>query len=118
MEVPNFIEDPAGYVAWLRDTSAIPEELAIQSWLEGRHLAFRKMILEPGQRSGSTLAQDQGQLTGDDLAYRHLAPRCGTTMAGGQLCILRGTSPRGEHGHVVLARSTKEGCLKPAVPMG
>ena len=51
-EVPNFIEDPAGYVAW-RHTLAlaiyfyIAKELAMQSWLEGRRLTFRKMILEP-----------------------------------------------------------------------
>ncbi|CAK9010567.1 unnamed protein product [Durusdinium trenchii] len=73
-EVPNFIEDPAGY------------EQAWRTWLHARQLDLQKILLE------------DGKLKGDDLG------RC-----AGKLCVLRGTSPRGDHGHVVVARVKADG---------
>ncbi|CAJ1354291.1 unnamed protein product [Effrenium voratum] len=63
-------------------------EQACQTWLAPRKLAMRKMLLEANQ-----LPADEAQ-------------RC-----VGLLCILRGVSPRGDHGHVVVARVIEKGLL-------
>ncbi|CAK9104760.1 unnamed protein product [Durusdinium trenchii] len=61
-------------------------EQAWRTWLHARQLDLQKILLE------------DGKLKGDDLG------RC-----AGKLCVLRGTSPRGDHGHVVVARVKADG---------
>ncbi|CAE7342678.1 unnamed protein product [Symbiodinium necroappetens] len=76
-EVPNFLEDPAGY------------DKACQTWLAAQRMTWRKISLEDGR-----------------------LPRDAVTCVG-KLCVLRGTSPRGDHGHVVVARACETGLHDP-----
>merc|ERR1712039_834903 len=63
-------------------------ENAIRTWLEARARRFHKVQLE------------DGRLPSNEACW------------SAQLCMLRGTSPRGDHGHVVVAKVSDNGTLQ------
>ena len=105
--MPNFIEAPSGYAA------AIEEWWAAQT----RGNAFSKVNLEAGGRlpdsiASWTLAEDAPHDGGTTRATKthKLSEKGGSKLdlvsrvRDGALVLLRGTSPRGDHGHVVVGR--------------
>ena len=79
-DLPNFIESPEGYEAAMRQFCSYSEG-------EGNSLNCVKVKLN---------GDDYGRIVVDSSYY-------------GRLCILRGRSPRGNFGHVVVAKFTDGG---------
>lgn len=84
LEVPDFLTDADGYDA------------AIAKFVEGTGWAVVKVSLV------SSDSDDKGAHSAADTPKQPDVP-------DGQLVVLRGKSPRGAHGHVVVARASKNG---------
>mmetsp|Transcript_39115 Transcript_39115/g.72912 ORF Transcript_39115/g.72912 Transcript_39115/m.72912 type:complete len:146 (+) Transcript_39115:53-490(+) len=83
--VASIVREPLEKVPnFLEDPSGYDK--ACQAWLATRGMAWSKLVLEDGR-----------------------LPADAAAASVGKLCVLRGTSPRGDHGHVVVARATPDG---------
>ena len=87
LDVPDFLADPDGYDA------------AIAKFVEGTGWAVVKVSLL------SSYGVDKNIQSATDTPKQPAVP-------DGKLVVLRGKSPRGTHGHVVVARASKNGAFE------